>query len=229
MARTESFPAPLTIACDDCGQVIRQGEPALLNAAQEIVHPGECPQPRRGDWMQTYTGKRFWPLDPSPEDIDPLDIAHALSLVCRYGGHVRRFYSVAEHCVLMSYAVAPEHALWALLHDAAEAYIGDMVRPLKRFMPEFRDAEDGILLCIALRFGLPWDVKNPHRMPDEVRDADNRIIRTERAAVLNRTDEHWPTDDLEPLPVTIVGWQPAFAEICYYDRLLELLDGRTES
>lgn len=56
----------------------------------------------RGDWMQTYTGRRFYPLDPRPDEIDPEDIAHALSLLCRYGGHVDRFYSVAEHCVLMS-------------------------------------------------------------------------------------------------------------------------------
>src|SRR4051812_20612492 len=90
----------------------------------------------RGDWMQTYTGRAFWPLDAQPEDVDPLDIAAALSMLCRYGGHVSRFYSVAEHCLLMSEAVAPEHALWALLHDATEAYMGDMVRPLKRQMPE---------------------------------------------------------------------------------------------
>lgn len=56
----------------------------------------------RGDWMQTYTGRRFYPLDPRSDEIDPADIAHALSLLCRYGGHVDRFYSVAEHCVLMS-------------------------------------------------------------------------------------------------------------------------------
>ena len=183
---------------------------------------------RRGDWMQTYTGRKFWPLDPREEDIDPADIAHALSLICRFGGHARRFYSVAEHCVLLSYAVAPEHALWALLHDAAEAYVGDMVRPLKRSMPDYRDAEDAVLMSIALRFGLPWDVKNPHRFPAEVADADNRILRNERGALLTPTGHYWPTDDLEPLPIQIVGWQPEFAEVCYLDRLLELLDGRTD-
>ena len=58
----------------------------------------------RGSWMQTFTGRQFFPLDPHPNDVDPVDIAHALSLICRYGGHTRRFYSVAEHCVLLSYA-----------------------------------------------------------------------------------------------------------------------------
>jgi hypothetical protein len=97
-----------------------------------IIMLEQATRDRRGDWMQTFTGRAFYPLDPRPEDIDPVDIAHALSLICRYGGHSSRFYSVAEHCVLMSHAVAPEHALWALLHDATEAYLGDMIRPLKR-------------------------------------------------------------------------------------------------
>lgn len=178
---------------------------------------------RAGDWMQTYTGGRFWPLDPRPEEVVPEDIAHALSLICRYGGHATRFYSVAEHCVLLSYAVSPEHALWALLHDAAEAYVGDMVRPLKRSMPDYRAVEDGVLRTIAYRFDLSWP------MPAEVSVADNRILRNERASVVTLTGDYWPTDDLEPLPVKIVGWQPEFAEVCYLDRLLELLDGRTES
>ncbi|MCW5954402.1 MAG: hypothetical protein KIT69_19295, partial [Propionibacteriaceae bacterium] len=168
-------------------------------------------------------GGRFWPLDPRPEEVVPEDIAHALSLICRYGGHATRFYSVAEHCVLLSYAVPQEHALWALLHDAAEAYIGDMVRPLKRSMPNYRIIELRILAAIAERFNLSGPI------PDEVIDADNRILRTERAAVLTPTNDHWLTDDLEPLPVTIVGWQPELAEVCYLDRLLELLDGRTET
>jgi hypothetical protein len=107
-----------------------------------------------GDWMQTYTGRAFWPLAPQADDIDPADIAHALSMLCRYGGHVERFYSVAEHCVLMSYAVPPGYALWALLHDATEAYMGDMVRPLKRSMPEYQAAEARLSAVICDRFGL---------------------------------------------------------------------------
>lgn len=178
---------------------------------------------RRGDWMQTYTGRRFWPLDPHHDEIDPTDIAHALSLICRYGGHATRFYSVAEHCYLLSHTVPTEHALWALLHDAAEAYVGDMVRPLKRHMPEFKAAEDRILHQIALRFDL-----HPRTMPFEVIDADNHILRDERAAVVTPTIDHWPTDDLEPLGVTIHGWPPLVAERAYLDRLLELLDGRAE-
>lgn len=67
---------------------------------------------RRGDWIQTFTGRRFWPLDPRPEDVCIEDIAHALSLKCRFGGHCTRFYSVAEHSVHVSNYVPAEFALW---------------------------------------------------------------------------------------------------------------------
>lgn len=175
----------------------------------------------RGNWMQTYTGGRFYPLDPTPAEVLPGDIAHALSLICRYGGHVQRFYSVAEHCVLLSHAVSPENALWALLHDAAEAYVGDMVRPLKRHMPEFQHVEARILLAIARRFNL-WP-----EIPAEVHEADNRIILTERAALMRKTDDVWTEDGLTPLPVRIEGWPPAVAESCWLGRLWELSEGVT--
>jgi hypothetical protein len=163
----------------------------------------------RGSWMQTYTGRQFFPLDPRPEDIDPLDIAHALSLICRYGGHTKRFYSVAEHCVLMADAVEPEFALWALLHDATEAYVGDMVRPLKHHMPEYRAVEDRLMAVIAERFGLSGS------MPDAVKDADNRILLTERAALLSPPPIPWQQDGLEPLDVRVRAFGPELAEAKY--------------
>lgn len=175
-----------------------------------------------GGWMQTYTGKQFFPLTPLPEDIDPLDIAHSLALQCRYNGHVDRFYSVAEHCVLMSESVPPAHALWALLHDAAEAYIGDMVRPLKIHMAEFRAVEDGILRAIVERFEL-----SPATMPTTVKAADNRILLTERDALMTRhaPPGSWSVDGLKPLPVRITGWDPAYAQMRYTERLHELWGG----
>lgn len=176
----------------------------------------ELDGPRRGDWMQTFTGRQFWPMDPRPDEVDPSDIAHALSMLCRYNGHVDRFYSVAEHCVLMSEAVAPEHALWALLHDATEAYVGDMVRPLKRHMPDYVAAEDRVMAVIGERFGLTGS------MPAEVKDADNRILLTERAALLSTPPAPWGLEHLEPLPVHVVGWDPFYAEARYLDRLYEL-------
>jgi 5'-nucleotidase len=169
------------------------------------------------DWMQTWSGGRFVPLAPSAKDIEPWDIAHALSLLCRYGGHVDRFYSVAEHCVLMSQAVAPENALAALLHDATEAYIVDVPRPLKNSLPGYRQIEAMVWLAIAERFGL-----SPV-LPDEVDEADNRIILTERNALMSRSTRPWFQDaHFEPLPVRIEGWPPEEAERRYASRLAAL-------
>lgn len=175
---------------------------------------------RTGNWMQTFTGRAFYPLDPRPEDIDPRDIAHALAMTCRYGGHVSRFYSVAEHCVLMSRAVPAEHALWALLHDAGEAYLSDVIRPIKRspMMIEYRKAEDCLMRVICERFGLP------DAMPDRVADADLRILLDERAALLGPVPQPWADylEQMEPLGVWVEGWSPVDAERSYLKRLNEL-------
>lgn len=169
---------------------------------------------RRGDWMQTFTGLAFYPIDPRPDEIEPTDIAHALSMLCRYGGHVTRFYSVAEHCVLMSHAVAPENALWALLHDATEAYMQDLIRPIKRMMPEYCEAEDRLMGIIAERFGISPDC------PAEVKAADNRILLDERAALMNLKPRPWAAvEHLTPLGVPILGWSSAIAESRYRNRL----------
>jgi hypothetical protein len=170
----------------------------------------------RGDWMQTFTGKQFFPLDPRPEDIDPQDIARALAMQCRFNGHVRKFYSVAEHCVLLSNAVSEENALWALLHDATEAYVGDMVRPLKKHMPEYIANEDKLMGVIAQRFGLKGEI------PPEVHWADSRILLTERDALMMPSKHKWAVDDLDPLPVKINSWRPNEAEVEYLIRLREL-------
>jgi len=171
-----------------------------------------------GDWMQTYTGGRFYPLDPRAKDIDPRDIAHALSLLCRYGGHVDRFYSVAEHCVLMSLWVPPKDALEALLHDATEAYVVDVPRPLKRSIPGYRAIEDAVAVAVAARFGTGFD------LPPSVHEADDRILLTERNALMPRASRDWYQDGrMEPLPVPIEGWQPEEAERRYAERLAELL------
>lgn len=182
----------------------------------------------RGEWMQTFTGRQFFPFDPKPEEIDPIDVAHALSLLCRYGGHVRRFYSVAEHCVHVSRAVHPDVALAALLHDAPEAYLGDVVRPLKRELLRgpYGMAEAKVEAAIALRFGL-WDGRGLAPLMDaEVKDADNRILLDERAALLGTSPAPWVVEDLEPLGVDVVGWYPEEAEAHYLRRLRELAGDR---
>ena len=99
---------------------------------------------RKGDWMQTFTGRQYWPLDPRADEVDPVDIAHHLSMICRYCGASTRFYSVAEHTLGVLYVGLreadrrlPAFARYSrlviaalLLHDAAEAYCHDLLRPI---------------------------------------------------------------------------------------------------
>lgn len=130
---------------------------------------------RKGDWLQTYSGRQFWPLDPRADEVFIEDVAHALSMQCRYAGHCLRFYSVAEHSVLLARHVSPESRLWALLHDASEAYLVDVPRPVKPFLPGYKQAENSVMAAICERFGLP------HEMPAEVKAADRAIIGDERS------------------------------------------------
>lgn len=171
----------------------------------------------RGDWMQTYTGLRYFPMDPRPEDIDPRDIAHALSLLCRYGGHIDRFYSVAEHCVKLSYTVTPENALSALLHDATEAYVVDVPRPVKRYLADYRMVEAKVWRAIAMHFGVAEE------LPLEVHAHDTRILLNERGVLMRNAEfGAWSMDGLDPLDTTIDGWPPEEAEARYLARLKEL-------
>lgn len=169
----------------------------------------------RGHWMQTFTGRQFYPMCPLPQDVDILDIAHSLSMQCRYNGHVHRYMSVAEHCVLVSRLVEPEHALWGLLHDATEAYVGDMIRPLKLHMPQYREAEDRVMVAIAQRFGI-----SP-QMPANVRDVDTRILLDERNALFDEPAGEWNVAG-EPFGIVIPAWSPRQAEAEYLTRFIEL-------
>lgn len=139
---------------------------------------------RRGDWTQTYMGVQFWPLDPRVDEILLEDIAHSLSKICRYNGHSVDHYSVAEHSVLVSRHVRPENRLQALLHDAPEAYLGDIIRPVKRFISEFGEHEDRLINLIGPKFGF-----NPN-FTDDVMRVDNAILADEKL-VLFRHDLPW--------------------------------------
>src|SRR5271165_4859950 len=109
-------------------------------------------------WIQTYTGKKFFPMDPKPEDICIEDIAHSLSMICRFTGHSREFYSVAQHSVYVSELCSEQWMLHGLLHDAEEAYTNDLARPIKRLkeFEFFRRAGENIQLVIRQKFKLYW-------------------------------------------------------------------------
>ena len=173
---------------------------------------------RIGDWTQTFTGNRFYPFDPRPEDISIEDIAHHLAMICRFGGACRAFYSVAQHSVFVSDECPTKDALWGLLHDAAEAYVGDMVRPIKRLasMDLYREAEDRILGMIAARFGLSWP------MPESVRRADEVLLATEARDVMGgQCAGRWSLQ-YEPKAMIIHPWDPRVAEEVFLHRFKEL-------
>lgn len=218
-------------ALADPAALLRENEELRARLAAYEPAPEDA-----GSWMQTFTGVRFFPMSPSYRDVRIADIAHALAYQCRYNGHVKRFYSVAEHCVLLSDVVAPEHALWALLHDATEAYVGDMIRPLKVHMPAYCDVEDRVMGAIARRFFLTGARMQPGatfyeqlertwEMPAEVKAADTRILADERAALF---DDPHPIDvPGGPLGVRIQAWSPEEAEAAYLARFDQLTERRS--
>ena len=159
---------------------------------------------RAGDWMQTYSGKVFWPMDPHPEDVDIDDIAHALSMLCRFGGHTKWFYSVAEHCCHVHDFAPRQHRGWALLHDAAEAYLVDVPRPVKHALAVYKEAEALLLGVIATKFGLRG------AFPDEVKCLDNRILVDECQQAMGGPTKPWSGDE-KPLGVQLQFWSPARA------------------
>lgn len=150
-------------------------------------------QDDRGPWIATYTGRKFHLLDPHPDEVDIRDIAHSLSMLCRYTGHVRRFYSVAEHCVrLARHPMQPwegesrEFRADLLMHDATEAYLSDISRPLKSLLPEYQRIERRAWRTIAEKFGLAVDP------PVEVKVWDKRILTDETMALLPPNSPPWP-------------------------------------
>jgi hypothetical protein len=130
-------------------------------------------------YIATYTGKTFYPLEPDVESVDIVDIAHSLSLQCRYNGHVSRFYSVAEHSLYLSEAVPSEHALTALLHDATEAYLCDLPRPIKSAITIYREVEDRLWKVVANKFNLPSE------LPDIVKQMDAGICNDEMKELMS--------------------------------------------
>ncbi len=152
------------------------------------------------------SGKQFWPLDPRAEDVDIRDIARALSMQCRWGGHVNRFFSVAQHCILVARHLPADMQVRGLLHDAAEAYIVDVPSPIKKYLHGYDVIEMRLLEVIGERFG----VKDLHRMPGSVHEQDGRALATEHRDV-RRQLSFW-TPPAEPWAEVIVPLQQATAE-----------------
>ena len=171
-------------------------------------------------WIQTFTGKKF-PLDnPDPELIDIEDIAHALSLLCRFNGHCTKFYSVAEHSVHVSREIAPTLAMVGLLHDAAEAYLGDVPSPLKSQLPQFKEFEWKMEQAIGERFGIDPELFKCA----ELKRADVQLLVNEKAVLMVAEPENWPTGAPEVKNTgRIEGWGSMVAKEQFLEEFKTLI------
>ena len=164
------------------------------------------------DYAETYTGRQFRLDDPRPR-FSILDIARSLSQKCRYNGHTRRFYSVAEHCVTIAYYLDVvckadlRTQYHGLMHDGSEGYLPDIVKPFKWRFPELVAEEHRLDGLIREWAGLDHDV------PRLVKELDVRIVKDERAQVCTSSRNVWTVDGLEPLRVKLHGWDPETAYV----------------
>lgn len=168
-------------------------------------------------WMTTFTGKRFFPLAPHPDDICIEDIAHHLAFSNRFGGATRQSYSIAQHSIHVSRLVPPELALLGLMHDAPEAYIGDMVHPLKVAMSRFKSVEFRLWEVIAKKFDLP--ITDPSSNP-ALKQADIKACMTERRDLLNSSGHKWVAEyeAVEPDEEYIFPLSAQMAESAFLSR-----------
>ena len=169
-------------------------------------------------WIQTYpTGTKFNLADPQPGMINLEDIAHALGHLCRFNGHISRHYSVAQHSYLVSILATEEHAAVALMHDAAEAYYGEVIRPLKQLLPEYKRLEALGWKVIATRFSLPTV------MPMEIKNYDMIALATEREQLCVPDPEPWGClEGVKPLEFTLPAWDQDKATEMFLERAAEL-------
>jgi len=148
-------------------------------------------------WLQCYSGTRFDLEDPDPSTILIIDIAHSLSNLCRYGGHSDAFYSVAQHSVIVSDIVSPENAFEGLMHDAVEAYVGDMIKPLKALFPEYKFYERRLDAAIRNKFHIPLTPS------EEVHEADTRLMYLEAKLLFGDMVELWEKSPYPKLDMDI--------------------------
>lgn len=155
-------------------------------------------------WLLTYSGGKYFLTEPRPQDVHIVDIAHALALTNRFGGHTQVPYSVGQHSLyvvrmLQLMTKDPIVHLHGLLHDASEAFLGDVVRPLKHAMPQYLALEAKTQALILRKLGIP-------KLNDEepVKIADNRVLLAERKAIIKLCPHKWAYLNVKPAPFKIV-------------------------
>lgn len=164
-------------------------------------------------YVSTFLGNRFFLTNPHIDDVAIEDIAHGLAYQCRFNGQTRSFYSVAQHSLMVMSLVPETLRFSALLHDAAEAYLGDMVKPLKNLFPEFSVIEARVMEIIGHRFGLDLTHLDP-----AIKQADLIALATEKRDLMPHSVETWAyLHEIEPLPTTIQAMSPQEAKTAFLD------------
>lgn len=172
-------------------------------------------QPIKGPTIALRSGSYFNFEDPAGSEFTISDIAHGLAHICRFTGHCIAFYSVAEHSVWCSRIAPKGYELAALMHDAAEAFIGDVAKPLKQLLPDYARIEQRVEAAVFDRFGLPRD------MPEPVKIIDKQMLRTEQEQAMRNRDS-WYWADTRSAPVRLEFWSPGRASFEFTKRYREL-------
>jgi hypothetical protein len=182
----------------------------------KVLHmsPELAPEEIEKRWMETLSGIRFYPLEAEVDKFSIKDIAHALSNICRWGGHTCYHFSVAQHAHIMSHLVSKENAMEALMHDATEAYLGDIPTPIKRLFPEYLDIEDKLAKKLAVKY------KYTYPYPAQVYKYDTVMKKIEHDVLLLRKES--------PYCIKIERLSQEEAERLFLTRYNELKGERNE-
>jgi 5'-deoxynucleotidase YfbR-like HD superfamily hydrolase len=179
-------------------------------------------------WIRSRSGKPFFPLNPDPENIDIYDIAHALAHQCRYSGHTKYFYSVAQHSVHVSSVLATKYfynsdiARAGLMHDASEAYLQDMPSPIKELMPQYKAAENVLQSTIERKFGLDFGMEQYMSIHEKVKEADMIMLATEARDLMDDPKDWEILKGVQRCDWIISPWSPEYARDRFIERFNSL-------
>lgn len=171
---------------------------------------------RKGNWIPTFTGRRFWIQDPRPGDFELRDIAHSLAYQCRWNGSVRTHFSVAQHLVMTSYECDPRYALLGGFHDVAEYVLGDVAKPVKRLIEGYAPLEEAIIIAAGKQYGFTMEGLK------DVKRADEVMLATELRDLVPYSVLQTPVRE-KPLAQPIIPWPAEVAEREFLKRMSHLL------